>query len=69
MGTIDSRVDKAEIHLGKIIERKWYERNRHIFPASQWEVFDPAKDYGCYIIHGGETKKEVVAGFLYIATL
>ena len=36
--------------------RTWvrYERNKHIFPASRWEIFDPTKDYGSYTIHGGE---------------
>jgi hypothetical protein len=32
-----------------------YEQNKHIFPASRWELFDPAKqrseDQG-YTIHG-----------------
>jgi len=58
MGAIDSRVEKDESHPGKIVERRWYERNKHIFPASRWEMFDPAKDYGRYTIHGGETEKK-----------
>ncbi|MCJ1265102.1 hypothetical protein MMC22_004977 [Lobaria immixta] len=29
----------------KVVDRRWYERNKHIFPASVWESFDPAKDY------------------------
>lgn len=29
----------------KVVDRRWYERNKHIFPASVWEEFDPAKDY------------------------
>ncbi len=28
----------AQSHPGKIVERHWYERNKHIFPASRWEV-------------------------------
>jgi protein FAM50 len=35
-----------------VLERHWYDKNKHIFPASRWEVFDPAKDYGSYTIHG-----------------
>ena len=58
VGTIDVRVEKDESHPGKVVERKWYERNKHIFPASRWEVFDPAKDYGTYTIHGGEVNKK-----------
>ena len=29
----------------KVVDRRWYERNKHIFPASVWEEFDPDKDY------------------------
>ncbi|MCJ1403358.1 hypothetical protein MMC11_006581 [Xylographa trunciseda] len=32
-------------NLTKVVDRRWYERNKHIFPASVWEEFDPAKDY------------------------
>jgi hypothetical protein len=30
----------------QVVERHWYERNKHIFPASRWEIFDPEADYG-----------------------
>jgi len=43
---------KDESHPGKVVERSWYERNKHIFPASRWEVYDPAKNYGGYTIAG-----------------
>ncbi|CAN0600272.1 unnamed protein product, partial [Ectocarpus sp. 12 AP-2014] len=23
--------------VSQIVERRWYERNKHIFPASRWE--------------------------------
>lgn len=32
-------------NLTKVVDRRWYEKNKHIFPASVWEEFDPAKDY------------------------
>ena len=32
-------------NLTKVVDRRWYERNKHIFPASVWEEFDPGKDY------------------------
>ncbi|KAI9884945.1 MAG: hypothetical protein M1823_003259 [Watsoniomyces obsoletus] len=32
--------------ITKVVDRRWYERNKHIFPASVWEEFDPEKDYG-----------------------
>jgi protein FAM50 len=52
----DARVEKDESHAGKIVERHWYERNKHIFPASRWEVYDPAKKWDKYTIHGGEVQ-------------
>ena len=58
MGAIDIRVEKDESHPGKVVERRWFDKNKHIFPASRWEVFDPAKDYGGYTIHGGEVNKK-----------
>jgi protein FAM50 len=59
VGPLDSRVEKDESHPGKVVERRWYERNKHIFPASRWEVYDPAKTYDKYTIAGGivTTKK------------
>jgi protein FAM50 len=29
----------------KVVDRRWYERNKHIFPASVWQEFDSDKDY------------------------
>lgn len=29
----------------KVVDRRWYERNKHIYPASMWQEFDPEKDY------------------------
>lgn len=59
VGPLDSRVEKDESHPGKVVERRWYERNKHIFPASRWEVYDPTKEYGTYTIGGGiVTKKD-----------
>lgn len=46
----DATVEKDESHAGKVVERSWYQRNKHIFPASRWEVYDPEKDYGNYTI-------------------
>ena len=58
VGAIDSRVEKDESHPGKIVERRWYDRNKHIFPASRWEVYDPRKEYGGYTIGGGEVTQK-----------
>ncbi|GAB5587624.1 hypothetical protein Unana1_02524 [Umbelopsis nana] len=46
----DATIEKDESHAGKVVERSWYEKNKHIFPASRWEVFDPEKNYGKYKI-------------------
>ncbi|WVN86817.1 uncharacterized protein L203_101990 [Cryptococcus depauperatus CBS 7841] len=46
----DATVEKDESHAGKVVERSWYNRHKHIFPASRWEVYDPDKDYGSYRI-------------------
>jgi len=46
----DATIEKDEAHAGKVLERSWYEKNKHIFPASRWEVFDPEKNYGNYSI-------------------
>ena len=35
----------ADPNFTKVVDRRWYERNKHIFPASLWEEFDPNKDY------------------------
>lgn len=53
----DARVEKDESHAGKVMTRGWYERNKHIFPASRWEVYDPAvkRDAG-YTVKGGEVR-------------
>ena len=41
---------------GKVVDRHWYNRNKHIFPASRWEVYDPDTNYETYTIHGHEVK-------------
>jgi protein FAM50 len=52
IGQNDARVEKDESHPGKVVQRYWYERNKHIFPASRWEIYDPSKEYGTYTIGG-----------------
>ncbi|CAI5747473.1 unnamed protein product [Peronospora destructor] len=48
----DRRVEKDESHPGKVVDRHWYEKNKHIFPASRWEVYDPNVIREKYTIHG-----------------
>lgn len=47
----DASVEKDESHAGKVVERSFYNRNKHVWPYSRWEVYDPKKDYGNYTIH------------------
>ncbi|KAM3557429.1 hypothetical protein MY1884_004530 [Beauveria asiatica] len=37
----------------KVVDRRWYERNKHIFPASTWQQFDPEMDYASQIRKDG----------------
>jgi protein FAM50 len=32
-------------NMTKVVDRRWYERNKHIYPASVWQEFEPDKDY------------------------
>lgn len=48
----DVRVEKDDSHAGKIVDRKWYERNKHIFPACRWEMYSKDKTYNEYTITG-----------------
>lgn len=38
----DKRIEREDSHPGKIVLRHWYEQNRHVYPASRWELYDPA---------------------------
>lgn len=53
----DASVEKEESHAGKVVMRSWYERNKHIFPASRWEPYDPQKNYDKYTIKDKSKKK------------
>ncbi|KAM3716203.1 Uncharacterized protein ACO02O_00376 [Dirofilaria immitis] len=41
----DAAVDCGESHPAKVVLRSWYEKNKHIYPASRWEAFVPNKEY------------------------
>ncbi|XP_043271999.1 protein FAM50 homolog [Venturia canescens] len=53
----DASVETEESHAGKVLLRSWYERNKHIFPASRWEPYDPTKTYDKYTV-SDKKKKE-----------
>lgn len=46
----DATIEKEESHAGKVILRSWYERHKHIFPASRWEPYDPLKKWEGYTV-------------------
>ncbi|KYR01473.1 hypothetical protein DLAC_01460 [Tieghemostelium lacteum] len=46
----DASVQKDETHAAKVVEKGWYERNKHIFPASRWVPYDPTVQYDKYTI-------------------
>jgi len=35
----------SESHPAKVVLRSWFEKNKHIYPASRWEPFVPNKKY------------------------
>lgn len=37
---------------GKVVDRHWYNKIKHIFPASRWEVYEPEKEFDSYTIYG-----------------
>ncbi|KDR17516.1 FAM50-like protein [Zootermopsis nevadensis] len=53
----DASVEKEDSHAGKVLLRSWYERNKHIFPASRWEPYDPTKSYDKYTVSDRGNKK------------
>ncbi|XP_017785272.1 PREDICTED: protein FAM50 homolog [Nicrophorus vespilloides] len=52
----DASIEKEESHAGKVLMRSWYERNKHIFPASRWEPYDPTKTYEKYTVSDKHSK-------------
>ncbi|KAH0613393.1 uncharacterized protein H6S33_009773 [Morchella sextelata] len=43
--TTTTQGGKEDPTMTKVVDRRWYERNKHIFPASVWTEFDPNTDY------------------------
>lgn len=47
-----SRPDSEQLEGGdkdptttKVVDRRWYERNKHIFPASLWREYEPGGEF------------------------
>ena len=45
-----SRCSGVGACAGKVCARHWYDKSKHIFPASRWEVYDAEKDYSNYTV-------------------
>jgi protein FAM50 len=43
--SVTAQGGKEDPTMTKVVDRRWYERNKHIFPASIWTEFDPNVDY------------------------
>ena len=56
----DAKVEKEESHAGKVCLRTWYERHKHIFPASRWEPYDPEKSWDEYTVSDKRAAKITV---------
>ena len=41
----DANVEVENSHPGKVILRSWYDKNKSMFPANRWEVYDRGKTY------------------------
>lgn len=35
----------ADPSFTKVVDRRWYERNKHIFPASLWREYEPGEEF------------------------
>lgn len=35
----------ADPTLTKVVDRRWYQRNKHIFPASMWREYEAGKEF------------------------
>ena len=46
----DATKEKDESHAGKVVERSYYQRNKHIFPASRWEVGPKCVEETCKVL-------------------
>uniref|UniRef100_A0A3P9N4G3 Family with sequence similarity 50 member A n=1 Tax=Poecilia reticulata TaxID=8081 RepID=A0A3P9N4G3_POERE len=57
----DATVEKDESHAGKVVLRSWYEKNKHIFPASRWEPYDPEKKWDKYTVRKKDLNFSLIA--------
>jgi hypothetical protein len=54
----DATKEKDESHAGKVVERSWYNRNKHVFPQNRWEGASQTLLSGFKLIIGAEYVKD-----------
>ena len=52
----DATKEKDESHAGKVVTRAWYGRNKHMFPASRWEVRKAFSSFGFVSVGGARSR-------------
>ena len=57
----DVRLQSGDSHAGKIVDKKWYERNKHIFPACRWEQYSRDKTFDNYNAAIDEITKPLIS--------
>lgn len=45
-----------------MVLRSWYEKNKHIFPASRWEPYDPEKKWDKYTVRTSGSEASAAPG-------
>ena len=48
--SVSGCVSNSSLRAGKVCARHWYDKSKHIFPASRWEVYDADKDHNSYTV-------------------
>ena len=47
--------------LTKVVDRRWYEKNKHIFPASLWREYEPGEDFLEKMLNAQEAEPEKIS--------
>ena len=45
VAAFDPRLQSRDTHAGKVVERHWYEKNKHVFPYNKWQTYDDTKGH------------------------
>lgn len=50
MGNLFDQTEADSTTNTKVVSRLWFERNKHVFPATLWKEFDPTVDYSKQVL-------------------